>query len=94
MIKKNIILVISVLLSSYLMAQDSHLYLYEPNKSTKSEEIISILINEGFDFCYPQFADDDTLVIYQKDCQTIHVGYCSTSQGDRHGVTIFNKTLG
>ena len=63
-----------------LVAQDSHLHLYIPNKDSKLDEIVSIIEKANFEFSYPKYADDDTLVIYQKDYQTIYVAYCSISK--------------
>lgn len=63
-----------------LVAQDSHLHLYIPNKDSKLDEIVSIIEKANFELSYPQYADNDTLVIYQKDNQTIHVAYCSISK--------------
>lgn len=63
-----------------LVAQDSHLHLYIPNKDSKLDEIVSILEKANFELSYPKYADNDTLVIYQKDNQTIHVAYCSVSK--------------
>ena len=81
---KNVFVLFIISLSLYcsldLMAQDSHLHLYIPNKDNTSEEIISILEKADFELSYPKYADDDTLIIYQKDNQTIYVGYCSISK--------------
>ncbi len=80
--RKYIILIISLSLyySIDLMAQDSQLHLYIPNKDNTSEEIVSILKKASFELSYPKNANNDTLAIYQKENQTIHIAYCSISK--------------